>query len=163
LCSTDVGSDFSFGCRFHRHFFVVIFCLVGFAFRGFSILLYVFFPGFFCFILFVSYLLYRIFIYLFAFFVVFAVHCCNCSGRRRKDVKEFENEWGNIYCILHIYIVVCGGGLNLFAAPAAKAAALAAGQELIALSVCQPEELGHKQQLKQSFPRNRSHTRKKYA
>lgn len=53
-----------------------------------------------------------------------------------------------------------GMGLNLSAAPTAKAATLAAGQELIALSVCQPEELGHKQQLKQSFNRTR-HTLEK--
>jgi len=119
-------------------------------------------PVFFCFILFVSYLLFRIFIYLFAFFVVFAVHCCNCWGGGEKMLKSLKTN-GEIYIVYCIYIVVCGGGLNLFAAPAAKAAALAAGQELIALSVCQPEELGHKQQLKQSFPRNRSHTRKKYA
>jgi len=118
-------------------------------------------------VFFVSYYLFHIccfaflFIYLhFSWFLRFIVAIVRGGGE--KMLKSLKTN-GEIYIVYCIYIVVCGGGLNLFAAPAAKAAALAAGQELIALSVCQPEELGHKQQLKQSFPRNRSHTRKKYA
>lgn len=73
---------------------------------------------------------------------------------RKKYVKEFENECGYIFgCYGRGVWWIGGGGLNLFAAPVAAKAAVAAGQELIALSVCQPEELGHKQKQKQKFTR----------